>query len=53
MVVVLGEERPPVRRIEPSLAARPERCFLGFNLNVFYVCVVNTCVCVCMCNFVS
>ena len=33
-VTVLGVERPPVRRMDPNLAASPERCFLVVNLNV-------------------
>ena len=40
-VTVLGVERPPVRRMEPSLAASPERCFFVVNLNV--VNVMHTC----------
>ena len=45
VMVVLGVERPAVRRMEPSLAARPERCFFGFNLNV--ISYAYMCVCFC------
>jgi hypothetical protein len=48
--VVFGVERAPVRRMEPSLAARPERCFFNLNvLNVVHVYVrVRVCVFLCV-----